>query len=187
MSCSGCWECGRVHPACRQGLDPARVAYVATRLARGEDDRLAGATVPGYELLTSARDAMGLYALVPLSPSGPGDAREAVGAFWQAVFGWLFGAWDEAPAGLARDRLLNGHPALAERLSRGLVGLGAALGRDLRLGFVPGVCFARSFTPLVRPLAGFFERVLQNGDGDRASRLRCLSLLGQVASLVSQA
>jgi hypothetical protein len=186
MSCRGCWACVRERPACRAGLDPARVAYVAARLARGEDQRLAGARVPGYELLRSARDAAGLYGLVPVSPDGRCDAREAVGGLWQAVFGWLFGAFGEDRAALALGRLAIGHPALADRLSRSLAGLGAALGRDARQGGVPDTGFALRFAPLVRPLAGFFERVLQNGDGDRPSRLRCLSLLARVASLASR-
>uniref|UniRef100_I2PZJ3 ADP-heptose:LPS heptosyltransferase n=1 Tax=Desulfovibrio sp. U5L TaxID=596152 RepID=I2PZJ3_9BACT len=194
MSCRGCWACVRERPACRAGLDPAGVAYVAARLARGEDCRLAGARVPGYELLRSARDAAGLYALVPVGPDslsggrpdGPCDAREAVGGLWQAVFGWLFGAWGEDRAALALAGLAAGHPVLAGRFSRSLAGLGAALGRDARQGSVPDTGFAWRFAPLVRPLAGFFERVLQNGDGDRPSRLRCLSLLARVASLGSR-
>lgn len=183
LSCRGCWACVRPEPVCRVGLDPARVAYVAARLARGEDGRLAGARVPGYELLRSGRNDVGLYGLVPVSPDGRCDAREAVGTLWQAVFGWLFGAWDESRATLALGRLAAGHPALAERFSRSLAEIGAALGRDARQGSVPEAGFALGFAPLVRPLAGFFERVLQNGDGDRPSRLRCLSLLARVASL----
>lgn len=186
LSCRGCWECVREGPACRAGLDPARVAYVASRLARGEDDRLAGARLPGYELLRTGRDAIGLYGLVPVAPGEPCDAREAVGAFWRAVFGWLFGAWDETVAATARTRLAAEHPALAAALARDLAGLGAALGRDARRGLVPDTGFVRSFPPLVRPLAGFFERVLQNGDGDRPSRLRCLSLLARAAALSSR-
>ena len=50
LSCRGCWECFREAVVCRDRLDPVRVGYVAARLARGEDDRLAGALIPAFEL-----------------------------------------------------------------------------------------------------------------------------------------
>jgi hypothetical protein len=187
LSCRGCWECARPEPVCRIRLDPGRVAYVAARLARGEDDRLAGAVVPGYELLRSDRDATGLRRLTSLAASGVPDAREDVGEFWRTAFGWLFGLWDDGPPRQAFARLAVDHPAVAAAMGRGLSGLGAALGRDLRRGCIPDACFADGFAPHTRPLAGFVERVLQNSDGDRPSRLRCLTLLEQVASLVSRA
>lgn len=185
MSCRGCWECSRPDAACRQGLDPARAAYVAARLARGEDDRLGAARVPGYELARTAMDADGLRYLVPVAagPAGRPDAREAVGLLWRAVFGGLFGLWDDAPARAAALRLAGAHPALAASMGRALASLGASLGRDLRQGVVPDAAFAAAFPPHTRPLAGFLERVLQNADGDRPSRLRCLSLLERVAQI----
>lgn len=185
MSCRGCWECTRPEVVCRQKLDPARVAYVAARLARGEDARLAGARVPGFELLQTVRGADGLRRLTPLTPVAHPDAREAVGAFWHACFGCLFGLWaDDAPRA-AGMRLATDHPALAVSLSHGVARLGGVLGRELRRGGVPDVTFADQFPPCVRPLAGFTERLLQNADGDRPSRLRCLSLLERVASLAA--
>ena len=185
MSCRGCWDCVRPTVACRQGLDPARAAYVAARLARGEDDRLGSALVPGYELLRTAMDADGLRLLEPVAacPSGRPDAREAVGLFWRAAFGWLLGSWGEAGARTAAARLAGAHPALTASLLRSLARLGADLGRDLRRGVVPDAAFSLAYAPHVRPLAGFLERVLQNADGDRNSRLRCLSLLEQTARI----
>lgn len=183
MSCRGCWECARPEVVCRRALDPARVAYVAARLARGEDARLAGSVVPGYELLMTDRDATGLRSMTSLSPRAFPDAREAVGAFWRAAFGWLFGLWDEALPRAAFTQLRSDHPALAASMGRGLASLGAALGRDICRGRVPESSFAAAFAPHSRPLAGFVERVLQNGDGDRPSRLRCLAILEQMAEL----
>ncbi len=187
MSCRGCWGCVRDRPHCRERLDPARAAYVAARLARGEDARLAGAVVPGYELSVSARDALGLYALRPVRPESRPDAREAVGAFWRDVFGWLLGAWGEAPARAALEALAAAHPRLEPRLARGLAVLAASLRRNTRAGAVPDTRFALGFAPCLRPLAGFVERVLQNGDGAPDSRLRCLSLLERVAGLLARA
>ena len=187
MSCRGCWGCVRGRPYCRERLDPARVAYVAMRLARGEAGRLAGAAVPGYELLDSARDALGLYCLRPLRPQEGLDARDATGMFWRAVFGWLLGAWDEGPARAAWGALAADHPHLGAHLARGLASLAATLRRDARAHVVPDTRFALGFSPCLRPLAGFFERVLQNGDGGAPSRLRCLALLERVAALVSHA
>lgn len=187
LSCRACWGCGRGQPSCRDRLDPVRVAYVAARLARGEDQRLAGASLPGFELLETGRDALGLYTLRPTGPVRACDAREALGTLWRAVFGWLFGAWDEAPARAAMAELARAHPRLAAVLAKKLAGLGAALSRDARRGTVPDVHFAAAFAPCLRPLAGFCERLVQNADGDRAARLRCLSLLERVAALVAAA
>jgi ADP-heptose:LPS heptosyltransferase len=184
MSCRGCWGCVRERPFCRERLDAARVAYVAARLARGEDDRLAGAVVPGYELLATGRDSLGLYALTSLAGQERLDAREALGAFWRAQFGWLLGAWDAAAPRAAMEELAAEQPRLAAALGRGLASLGAALSRLGRQGAVPGAAFVSSFAPAVRPLAGFLERLLQNADGERAARLRCLALLERTASLV---
>lgn len=187
MSCRGCWGCRREQPACRERLDASRVAYVAARLARGEDDRLSGALVPGYELLATGRDALGLYALAPFAGAQACDARERVGAFWRAQIGWLLGAMDMDAPRAAMARLAADHSRLAVALGHGLAQLGAALGRQARSGGVPDSGFALGFAPIVRPLAGFLERLLQNADGDRAARLRCLSLLERTASLVSAA
>jgi hypothetical protein len=52
---------------------------------------------------------------------------------------------------------------------------------------VPDTRFALGFAPCLRPLAGFVERVLQNGDGAPACHLRCLSLLERVAGLLARA
>jgi ADP-heptose:LPS heptosyltransferase len=188
MSCRGCWQCVRPDVVCRQSLDPARVAYVVARLARGEEARLAGVRLPGVELWRTDRDVHGLYRLIPLDPAGVPDAREALGEFWKATFGWLLRTLPEAgPARTAFVRLAGDHPRLADAVSQGLAGLGAALGRVVREAEIPEASFCWRFPPHVRPLAGFFERVLQNGDGSRAARLRCLSLLAQVASLASGA
>ncbi len=189
MSCRGCWGCTRGRPFCRQRLDPARVAYVAARLARGEEERLAGAVLPGYELLETGRDSLGLYALRPLGPAGAReacDAREAVGRLWRAVFGLLFGAFGDGPAREALEALGRGQPRLLAAMGRHLAGLGASLSREARRGSVPDVRFAAAFAPCLRPLAGFFERVVQNADGQRSAWLRCLEHLERVAGLFSR-
>lgn len=183
MSCRGCWGCLRGRTVCRERLDPARVAYVAARLARGEDDRLAGAAIPGYELLESGRDALGLYALHPRAGGGGVDAREAMGAFWRAAFGWLFMVWDETAPRRALAGLDAAYPRLSPVLRVGLSGLGAGLARSARRGGVPDAGFVAGCAPCLRPLAGFFERVLQNGDGQKAARQRCLTLLERMAAL----
>jgi len=186
LSCRGCWECVRPEVLCRQILDPVRVAYVAARLARGEDARLARAALPGCELFRTDRDGLGLYRLTSLGPAAGPSAREALGEFWKAAFGWLLGAFEAEPARQATRRLAEDHPGLPAVLGRGLASLGTALARGIRDGEVPDAGFLWGFSPSVRPLAGFVERVLQNGDGARPARLRCLSLLERVAALLGE-
>jgi ADP-heptose:LPS heptosyltransferase len=183
LSCRGCWDCFRESVVCRDRLDPARVAYVAARLARGEEARLAGAVIPGFELLRTGMDAFGLRRLEPLLPAGAPDARELVGEFWRAAFGHFFGLWEAGAPQTAAAALAGGQPALHAALSRGLARLGGCLGREVRRGSIPDATFAAAFAPGVRPLAGYLERLLQNGDSDRASRLACLSLLARAAAL----
>jgi hypothetical protein len=151
LSCRGCWVCAAGVPACQGLFDPARVAYVAARLARGEDKRLVGARLPGCRLWRSDRDARGLYRLFPLDQPDSPETREALGALWKGVFGWLFGAWDAAPARNAVAGLVREQPRLAASLGRGLAVLGAALSQGARDGDVPDVAFMNRFAPHVRP------------------------------------
>jgi len=187
LSCRGCWACVRPSVVCRDRLDPVRTAYVAARLARGEDERLSGARIPGYELLRTVMDECGLRRLAPLTSTGEDcagqDGRELTGEFWRAVFGHFFGLWDEASPRSAAAALAAGQPALHAALGRGLARLGGALGREVRRGRAPDASFAAAFAPGVRPLAGYLERLLQNSDGDRASRLASLGLLERAAAL----
>jgi hypothetical protein len=189
LSCRGCWDCFRPSVICRDRLDPARVAYVAARLARGEDARLAGAHVPGFELLHTAMDpGNGLRRLESLAAAGENpasDAREQVGTFWRSAFGHFFGLWP-APAALqAGAALAADHPALHAVLTRNLARLGGALGRQARQGAIPDASFAGAFAPGIRPLAGYLERLLQNDDASRQSRLTCLALLERAAGLLA--
>ena len=50
-------------------------------------------------------------------------------------------------------------------------------------GAVPDAAFAEAFAPGVGPLAGYIERLLQNGDGSRPARLAALALYERAASL----
>ncbi len=186
LSCRGCWECFREAVVCRDRLDPVRVGYVAARLARGEDERLAGALIPAFELLRTAVDPYGLRVLEPVSVAPgpvPSAGRELVGDFWRAVFGHAFGVFPEAAPRLAAASLAQQQPALHAALGKNLGRLGAALARDARRGVVPDVAFAAGFAPGVGPLAGYIERLLQNGDGSRSSRLAALALFERAASL----
>ena len=54
---------------------------------------------------------------------------------------------------------------------------------DTRRGAVPDAAFAEAFAPGVGPLAGYIERLLQNGDGSRPARLAALALYARAASL----
>jgi ADP-heptose:LPS heptosyltransferase len=186
LSCRGCWACFREAVVCRDRLDPVRVGYVAARLARGEDERLAGSRIPAFELLRTAVDAYGLRVLEPVAVApglSPSAGRELVGDFWRAVFGHAFGLLPETAPRLAAAALAQGQPALHAALGRRLGRLGAALARDVRRGAVPDVDFAAAFAPGVGPLAGYIERLLQNGDGSRPARLAALALYERAASL----
>ena len=131
-------------------------------------------------------DPYGRRVLAPVSGAPgpvPSAGRELVGDFWRAVFGHAFGVFPEAAPRLAAASLAQQQPALHAALGKNLGRLGAALARDARRGVVPDVAFAAGFAPGVGPLAGYIERLLQNGDGSRSSRLAALALFERAASL----
>jgi ADP-heptose:LPS heptosyltransferase len=192
LSCIGCWRCTRPRTFCKETFAPGRVAALAHAiLSAGETDP-AAAVPPGQELLRTARDKWGLYALRSVAEGAP-PPRMAVSRFWQACFGHSFGLLPaDAPDAAAR-RLAEDNPRLAPVLSAGL----ATLCRHLSLGLrgkttangpaVTDEAFWAAFPPLLRPFSGFTHLLLQNGNFSRRAFARGVALAEGLAAVLEKA
>lgn len=184
-SCArGCWACGRARHLCRDALTPRRIAALAALALAGQEDRLARVSMPGLRLYESARGPEGLYALRPLGPEPGATAGEQAGEFWRDFFLWrLSGA--ELPGGGERQRnaaraawaeLSHRHPALARGLGRSL----SAVSRDLKRQAGPSLAGA---APFWRPLAGYLDVLVRNGDGSPGALRQALEHLEALAEV----
>ncbi len=180
-SCVGCWSCPHPEPPCR-GLHPGRVALLVQQLlAAPETPSLEGVRLPGARLFRTGRDAMGLATLEHVAGAQPPAGRAAASAFWLAAFGTLLDFWDEDRLHAAAVKLMADQPRLAAALVRSLRGLLlelTALAR--RAPALPPPDFWRNRPPLTRPLAGWLQMVLENGDGAPAAFTETLMAVERV-------
>jgi ADP-heptose:LPS heptosyltransferase len=185
VSCRGCWECSRSPMPCRAAFDPARVAYAVWRMARGEVHRLAGASLPGLDLLRVERDGRGLYRLAALAGE-PGQAEEALGRFWSEMFGHFLGLGDATRAREAWADLARGLPRLAGVFVAALPRLGAMLREGPGRGETgPDEAFWAAFPPFLRPFTGYIHMRLQNGDHGLEAGRACLDLVSRLAEVAA--
>ncbi|MEF3698242.1 glycosyltransferase family 9 protein [Desulfolutivibrio sp.] len=191
VSCRGCWECSRSPMPCRAAFDPARVAYAAWRMVRGESRRLAGTAgtagtgLSGMDLFQVARDDRGLYRLEAVS-GRPSLAGEALGRFWSEMFGHFFGLGDISRPHRAWDELARSLPRLAAAFVRTLPRLGGFLRAGISgRGDFSDESFWAGFPPFVRPLTGYLHLFLQNGDFSSEAGRICLERVSWVAQATS--
>lgn len=190
-SCVGCWECARPEqgggPPCRESFAPARVALVASLLAKGKDADLRGVRLPGQALLRTARDKAGLYMLTPLS-GRLADTRWLMGGFWAGFFGWRADLWDESRPALAVRGLAETRPELVKALRGSLPRFGRELRRSLTgAAGTLGDDFWKAVPPLARPLSSWLHLALQNADYSPASKREALALLEALDELLARA
>ncbi len=181
VSCRGCWECPRSPMPCRAAFDPARVAYAAWRMARGEEDRLSGAGLAGLDLCRVDRDDRGLYRLA--ARSGPPPlAEESLGRFWSEMFWHFLGGGDVSRPRLAWEGLAGTLPRLAAAFVRTLPRLTGFLRAGLsgRGNFQDDPLWS-GFAPFMRPLSGYLHLYLQNADFSREAGLACLEMVSRLA------
>ncbi|KUG29866.1 heptosyltransferase family protein [hydrocarbon metagenome] len=170
---------------CRAAFDPARVAYAAWRMARGEGERLAGAGLWGMDLFRVGRDDRGLYRLESVSGRPP-LAEEALGRFWSEMFGCLFGLGDGSRPRAAWQELTVALPRLAGAFCRTLPRLGVFMREGIsgKEDF-SDESFWTGFPPYLRPLTGFLHISLQNGDFSREVWKQCLEQVSRVAEVTT--
>jgi ADP-heptose:LPS heptosyltransferase len=204
LECIGCWSCTRPRVECKSALTAGRVASVTGALLAG---RPFGAVAPrarGMEILRTARDAHGLFALenfftsppqdaafpagaAPFAeppPLGPGTsaARDDLSRFWHAWFGALFRRLPPEDPRKAWARVARDHPAAAAAFARSLGALAQALAGVARSGaaiLLRDPDFWREVPAPVRPLSGYLQMYVQNAPS-RSSLLHAFSLVEQL-------
>ena len=184
-SCVGCWSCSREPWPCHESMHPGRVALVAETLIQGGAKSQVRLRTPGQQLLTTGRDARGLYDLQPTAGRAA-IAREAVGRFWQAFFLYALDAEKGAQAATAAWRRVaeaapDLHAAVGQRLPR----LGATFKRGLAGEL--GDDFWAAQPPVLRPLCSYLQLLLQNGDHSPEAGRRALGLTERFLDVATSA
>lgn len=190
-SCAGCWRCTRnpESPPCREHFRPARIAFLAHCLLSGRQERLP--RLSGLELLRTRRTASsGLFDLEKLSGQdgehSSRNARSALDHFWHEWFlariGGLTSSSENAALRLA-EAYPRAIPLLRDRLPR----IQAECALALRRGSALPEAFWRGTPPLLRPLTGYLQLVLENGDYHRDAWKTALEHLEHLAALLAEA
>lgn len=178
MDCAkGCWQCTRDRLYCHDPFTPGRVASLAGRLIAGEGpNRLAKLDLPGLDLFHTAKGDTGLYHIRRLD-SAPPDGERLASRFWQAFFGARFGLWGWDRAQAAWQGLADGAPELADTLLAHLPGTSRQLAHGLRTGTMLDESFWADSPAIIRPLTGYAQMVLENGDYQRPAWAQAMALL----------
>lgn len=183
LDCAGCWRCTQPRHFCREAMSAASTAALILSLLspRTPEDEGAAGALSGLELLTSARDAHGLYDLDGAA-EGAAEARMALSRFWQAWFGAVFGLLPEEAARAARQKLA---PETAGALSAAAAAFAARTARSFRGGPAagpPDEAFWRAAPDLIHPFSGYAQMYLQNEYGSRPALARILELAERLAA-----
>lgn len=186
-SCHGCWSCQRVNhdavPPCKARFVPERVASLVYAMLRGET-RLP--TPPGLELRRTRRSAQGLFDLEKISGNATSPAtlspRDALGEFWKQWFMERLGG-DAVHATLpsALEALASIHPSGLDALRHQLPRFQARFAAALRRQALPSD-FWRQAPPVLRPLTGYIQLLLENGDLKRPAWAEALAHMEHLAA-----
>ncbi len=186
ISCRGCWQCPR-ELACHRHFSPGRTAsLVSSVLKRGLGDEgkgyLSKLSLPCQEIFFSSRKE-GLYSLEPLKEGASGSLRNLLGEFWRQFFGTALGLWPEEKMAACWQDIQTGYPCFPPTFDYSLSILtkeyASALKKRSRLA--PG--FWESVPPLLRPLSGYLQMQLQNGDYSQKSFAHGAGMLDLISSI----
>ncbi len=178
LSCTGCWCCTAAL-RCRAAFVPGRIAALVAALLRGERPR----ALPGLGLFATAR-RQGRFELLPQWEKDLdrfGNSRNALSLFWREWFcACLGGALPPLDPGIAAD-LAAAYPALVGVLGRAAVRLGNRLSQSLRRNRLADDDFRQDMPPAARPLAGYVQLLLENGEYSRQAGGDALELADALA------
>ncbi len=167
MECAkGCWECSRDRLYCHDPFEPKRIAVLAARMVAGDGPaKLAKMNLPGLSLYGTGKK-LGLYHIKRLDTAQPDEERLA-SRFWQGFFGYRFGSWGEDLAREAWSGLADASPQSAESLLAHIPAMSRQFSHGLKKGVLLDESFWADSPPLFRPLTGFAQMSLENGDYSR--------------------
>lgn len=181
LSCTGCWKCANKEPRCRSAFVPGRVAgLIMALLHNSNPEHLSRLSLPRLSLCRTGR-ADNLFSLQPLQSTSAPHLRDLFGRFWKQ---WFLSVLGGAPQDVAsaREQLFK-HSPMQSILARETAQLAAALSRECRKreGSAlrqPG--FWQHTAPAIRPLSGYIQMLLQNGDYSDAALHEALELIGRM-------
>ena len=184
MSCSGCWSCRFDKPACTAVFDARKVALCAHEIVRGREKNLEKLSFSGLEMMVSSRRD-GLHAFVPFQRGISGaSCRYALDDFWRLFWGHHFGLWNSDRVSMAVYSLQEEHPRVICHLRRSASSLRHEI-KALCLRNIPSSSFRATCPPDLRPLAGYIQLVLANGDFSTCAKGEALILASEFLSLLS--
>ena len=182
MECAkGCWLCTRDQLYCQDPFEPKRIAVLAARIAAGDQEpKLTKMHLPGLTLFSSGRSE-GFYHLKRLTGTPP-DEEQLVSRFWHAFFAYRFGIREEAAPKAAWHDLKDNAPRTAESLLAHIPDMGRQFTHGLKTGMLLDESFLADSPLIVRPLTGFIQMALENGNYSRPAWGGTLELLEALVS-----
>lgn len=173
MSCVGCWQCQGRELACHKNFDAAAIADLTARVLKKQPELV---TPPGLDILTTARDDLGLHTLAGL----PANARTCLGSFWKAAFLCFYEEQFAQRFELAAARLKLAYPHLAASMLKAIHSLQNELALALRHKRQPTAGFWQKYPTSIRIFAGWLELWLQNAN---AAPKACVIAMRQLESV----
>lgn len=162
MSCIGCWRCTRASMHCRNAFLPQAVAETAANLAQDKPI----VTAPGFELLTTGRDDLGLYRLSGQKPT----ARTCLDDFWQAGFLYFNDPAHEERIKVRAKILKETYPAVAASMRANFAKMLGKLATTSKRGQSLPADFWKTQPWHSRLFAGNLQMDLQNSGNTAVSR-----------------
>ena len=184
LPCVGCWHCTQASVHCKETLHPKRTAFLVHELVSKKEANLHRLTLPGQELLRTAREPHGLYDLRLLV--GEEQPRQVTALFWQAFFGNRMGLFSDEELTEAWKRFALASPGNAPAFARSLINLSKDLSLHLRGkhdALVRADTFWAAFPLPLRPLTSYLHLLLQNGVFRRPAFAEALELVERLTAL----
>ncbi len=182
LSCVGCWRCKHPTPLCHRGFIPARIASLVRTILTKPQEALGRMHLPGQMLLHSGRDVRGLFSLNPMDTTsavhGVYADKQTLNAFWQAYFMHFLGKTESHVVKKCWADFANAAPQIRRKFIPAALRLGRALRRGIQAGQGPlAPDFYRTHPPFIRPLSGYLQQALDNGDCSHAAYADALRMV----------
>ncbi|WP_027186101.1 glycosyltransferase family 9 protein [Desulfovibrio inopinatus] len=185
VSCLGCWSCSVDGAFCRPHFQPEITASLIRRLLATDRHSIRFRS-PGLKLFCSTRDTSGLYDLSPVGlPEDEASLRERIAQFWKAWFAEIFQVTTPVSSHVIFCDLAETHPRLMPVWRRQLLHLGALIRNGVATNASPPHnAFWKEFIPILRPLSGYIQLILENNDYSKDAWRKTLHLYAQLADVV---
>lgn len=183
-SCTGCWQCTRPEALCHKAFQASRVVLTAHTIINAPQ-HLGRLEYSSLELCKTSRDQRGLYNLQPITGAAL-TPRQTLSRFWQEWFIMCSGSQLHNEVESARKELLEHYPLLFKHMQQQVIVLSRQLNILLRQH--PKVLsenFWQTSPPLLRPLSGYLQMLLQNQEYTKEAWGNALSTVASCAKTMN--